>query len=263
MVGFRWQLFVILAVITVLLWVAWRFLHDISLPVTWKWVLGYAVVMTLGIELIYEGSKLLDGSFPIHMEILLPAFTLGAIMARPVGENPHVDDAVEGHQDGPESPQEQRVSTIMAAAFMCLVGLSMPLFSADAPAATAGAHNALATLVPPARWGEIVFHVAVITIISNIGKMFPAFCYRREACLRERIALGVGLWPRGEVGGGVIVLSLSYGIGGPVILVAMLSLALNLLLTGGFIVIIKRLISPLYSAGEVQLAADLGQPQIV
>ena len=56
------------------------------------------------------------------------------------------------------------------------------------------------------------------------------------------MAVAVGMWPRGEVGAGVLVLSLSYGIGGPVVTVAMLSLALNLMLTGVFILIVKRLI---------------------
>jgi hypothetical protein len=55
--------------------------------------------------------------------------------------------------------------------------------------------------------------------------------------------VAIGMWPRGEVGAGVLVLSLSYGIGGPVVTVAMLSLALNLALTGVFIVAVKRLIA--------------------
>ena len=42
--------------------------------------------------------------------------------------------------------------------------------------------------------------------------------------------------PRGEVGAGVLVISLSYGIGGPIVTIAMLSLALNLMLTGIFII---------------------------
>ncbi len=50
------------------------------------------------------------------------------------------------------------------------------------------------------------------------------------------------MFPRGKVGAGVLVISLSYGIGGSMITVAMLSLALNLLLTGAFIVVVKRLI---------------------
>jgi flagellar biogenesis protein FliO len=49
-------------------------------------------------------------------------------------------------------------------------------------------------------------------------------------------------WPRGEVGAGVVVISLGYGVGGPAVTVAVLSLALNLLLTGFFIWIVKRLI---------------------
>ena len=67
-------------------------------------------------------------------------------------------------------------------------------------------------------------------------------CYRREAHWRHRLAVAVGMWPRGEVGAGVLVLSVSYGIGGPVVTVAMLSLALNLALTGVFILIVKQLI---------------------
>jgi len=61
--------------------------------------------------------------------------------------------------------------------------------------------------------------------------------------LHERLALAIGLWPRGEVGAGVLIISISYGIGGPVVAVAALSLALNLVLTGGFIWIVKRLLS--------------------
>jgi hypothetical protein len=51
------------------------------------------------------------------------------------------------------------------------------------------------------------------------------------------------MWPRGEVGAGILVLSLNYGIGGPIVTVAMLSLALNLALTGVFILIVKKLMS--------------------
>ena len=53
------------------------------------------------------------------------------------------------------------------------------------------------------------------------------------------------MWPRGEVGAGVLVISLSYGIGGPIVTIAMLSLALNLMLTGLFIYIVRRLTAPL------------------
>ena len=97
----------------------------------------------------------------------------------------------------------------------------------------------------PISWSMVALHVLAITFISNLGKMFPALCYRREAHWRERLAISVGMWPRGEVGAGVLVISISYGIGGPIVTIAMLSLALNLLLTGVFIYFVKRLTSPL------------------
>ena len=81
-----------------------------------------------------------------------------------------------------------------------------------------------------ARQAELMdnhIKVLAITALSNVGKMFPAFCYRREAALRERLALSVGMFPRGEVGAGVLVISLSYGLGGPALTVAVLSLALR------------------------------------
>ncbi len=248
MVGWRWQLGVIIVVAVFLLWAAWTFLHEVRIPITWPWVLSYAIGVTAIVEVVYFGSKAFDHSFPIHLEVLLPAFVLGCIMARPAGQDPHVDDAVEGHQDGPESPSEQRVSTIISAMFMCLVGLSMPLFLGRAGGLPEthvvenGAH-ALASVTPAMGWGQIAIHVWWITVLSNLGKMFASLCYRYEATWRERLALSIGLWPRGEVGGGVLVLSLSYGINGPVMLVAILSLALNLLLTGFFIVLIKRLLA--------------------
>ena len=94
-------------------------------------------------------------------------------------------------------------------------------------------------------WGWLALHVLAVTILSNLGKMYPFFCYRNEANWRQRLAVAIGMWPRGEVGAGVLVLSLSYGIGGPIVTVAMLSLALNLALTGLFIFIIKKLIPEL------------------
>jgi hypothetical protein len=94
------------------------------------------------------------------------------MLARPAGHDPHVDDAREGHQEGPAEPGEQRVATIMSACFMVLVGLSMPVIPREG-----------------INWGVVAVHVVLITVLSNIGKMFPAFCYRQEATLRERLAL--------------------------------------------------------------------------
>jgi hypothetical protein len=51
------------------------------------------------------------------------------------------------------------------------------------------------------------------------------------------------MFPRGEVGAGVLMVSLSYGFSGPATAVAALSLALNLVLTGAIIWVVKRLIA--------------------
>ena len=284
MVGMRWQLAAIVLVIVGLLGIAWRWLHSVRLPVSWPWILAYSAGITVFCEILYLGSLTIDSSVPLHLEVLLPAFVVGCVLARPAGHDPHgqvsrSDDAREGHQEGPAGAAEQRVATAVSAIFMVLVGLSMPPL-AGAPPAPPGAAKVTSApadsweLFPPALaadaptpqkpalaydgvpaevlaakdafpgWGMIAVHVLVITLLSNLGKMFPTFCYRREATLRERFALSLGMCPRGEVGAGVLVVALSYGLGGPALTIAVLSLALNLLLTGPLIVVVKRLLGP-------------------
>ena len=261
MVGLAWQLGVVIVVMALMVTVAYVFLHKIRIPITWPWVLGYAGGITGISELIYSGSKIIDESVPIHIEVLLPAFVLGCVVAYPTGQSAH------GVID---SSSERRASMLVASVFMVLVGLSMPMVlgsasesgkraiestieptlrAAGAPTGEAAAAE-VGTLIglgrvtamqPAMSWALITLHVLLVTIVSNLGKMFPALCYREKAHWRERLALAVGMWPRGEVGAGVLVISLSYGIGGPIVTIAMLSLALNLLLTGVFIYMVKKI----------------------
>jgi len=279
MVGLAWQLGGVVVLMAVMLVVAYVFLHQVTLPVTWRWVLGYSVAIALVSELIYAGSKVIDPSVPIHIEVLLPAFMLGCI-ARPRGHGGETALAIEhALHETLERPDEQNAATIISGVFMVLVGLSMPSVfgggeaaapdpqhvtypghSLDAAAPYAAVEETRAEAraesertgepagtvtasQPSLGWGMIALHVVAVTIFANLGKMFPAFCYRREVHWRHRLAVAIGMWPRGEVGAGVLVLSLSYGIGGPIVTVAMLSLALNLALTGVFIVVVKRLIA--------------------
>ena len=277
MVGLAWQLGVIVVFMAALLTVAYVFLHRVRIPVTWPWVLGYAAGITAVSEAIYKSSKLIDESVPIHIEVLLPAFVLGCVMAFPQSEPEQAeakkDTGAHGHA-AIETPTEQRVATVIAAVFMVLVGLSMPLVlsgdsaiqggatteefepslhaggspEAEKAAAVVGASQQIGRITaaqPAMGWAAIGLHVMLVTLISNLGKMFPAFCYRKEAHWRERMACAIGMWPRGEVGAGVLIISLSYGIGGPIVTVAMLSLAMNLLLTGVFIYGVKKLTAPL------------------
>ena len=65
--------------------------------------------------------------------------------------------------------------------------------------------------------------------------------FYRNHSIKERLALSIGMFTRGEVGAGVIFIALGYNIGGAVLLISVLTLVLNLILTGGFVLIVKRL----------------------
>lgn len=216
MVGWKWPLLVVVAVIAVLLWLGWRYLHRLRFPSSCPWLLLYAAVLTGVCEAVYLVSKGYDASAPVHFEVLLPAFVLGSVLARP---HPHA-----AYAEVEETVAEKWIVTGMSACFMLLVGLSAPVIPREG-----------------INWGLIAGHVVLVTVLSNVGKMFPALCYRKEATWRERLALAIGMFPRGEVGAGVLVISLSYGLTGPALTVAVLSLALNLLCTGLFIWSVKKL----------------------
>ena len=223
-VGLAWQLGVVVLVMAGLMWLAWRYMHTLRVPTSWPWVLGYAVGLAVVVEAIYAGSKLLDPRVPIHLEILLPAFALGCVLAKP-----------QRHEVG----KDEHASTVISAGFMVLVGLSLPPVLAAVPAAAT-----YTALQPYPSAGVLALHVLAVTVLCNLGKMLPLVFYRKEASLRERLGVCVAMFPRGEVGAGVLVVGLGYGIGGPVLTVAMLSLTLNLILTGAFILLVKTLIKP-------------------
>jgi Kef-type K+ transport system membrane component KefB len=160
-----------------------------------------------------------DDVVPVHFEVLLPAFVLGCVIAH--GREAH-DHDIGG----------ARASAVVSAAFMLLVGLSMPVMGGSDPSGEAWP-----------GWGTIALHTLALTVLANLGKMVPLLCYRREVGWHDRLALCIGMWPRGEVGAGVLVVSLAYGISGARVTAATLCLALNLLCTGLFIIGVKRLIA--------------------
>jgi Kef-type K+ transport system membrane component KefB len=239
---------VVLAVVVIgLIWVAWKYVRFLKVPATWPWAMLYSAGIVAASEGINLGGKALTEDMPVTVEAILLAFMLGSILARSRGRShPSYD---------PENQREQSASVMVSACFMALTGLSLPGILSPALAQSAeGSPMAIRFAgVPPEvlaqkdmfpGWGVIAIHVLVVSVVSNIGKMFPALCYRREADRRQRLALAIGMFPRGEVGAGMLVLSLSYGVHGPALTVAVLSLALNLLSSGLFVVIIKKLASP-------------------
>lgn len=226
MVGLVWQLGGILVAIGVMLILGWKYYRKASWPASWPWVFLYAFGITLVSETLYYFTKNTETNIGLHIEVLLPAFLLGCALKTRAQENVTVPG-----EDEPGTSHEETAGLFVSCAFMFLVGFSMPL--------AFGEHSVLNLNMSA---GTVIFHVIMITLLSNIGKMFASVCYRKEASLKERIAVSVAMFPRGEVGAGVLAVSLGYGISGAFVAIAFLSLALNLMLTGLFILIVKKLL---------------------
>jgi len=217
-VGFKPQLIVVLFVSAFLLLLAWYRFHSIRMRASWAWILLYALLIASAAEAVHWVSLLVDEVAPVHFEVLLPAFVLGCMIVHPPARER-------------DEKTEERAATLVSGVFMVLVGLSLPFLFG---------RNETEAAMP---WAWVAVHVAVVTLLSNVGKMFPLLCYRKEATIRERLALCVGMFPRGEVGAGVLMVSMSYGLGRAQYTVAILSLALNLVLTGVFITAVRALIA--------------------
>lgn len=240
MVGFRLEVIVILIVVTALLAFGWRALARYNIRQEWWAILLYAV----GVIFV---TWIVNRLFHIHIEVLLPAFVLGMVM-----RHKHIDTKI-----------EHRVSTGISFFFMLLVGLSMPYFiggGMEAFSASSGAEGGAPSILgsqPMMSWGMIAFHVLIVSILSNVGKLVPLFFYR-DRMFEERLALSVGMFTRGEVGAGIIFIALGYQIGGPALIISVLTLVFNLILTGGFVVWVKRLALKAYGATPTVPASTTG-----
>ncbi len=223
MIGLKWQMGAMLAVVVLLLVLGWKKLNKYDVPQNWKAIIFYSAIIFGVTHIIYIISKnILGHTEAIHIEVLLPAFVAGMVM-----KNRHF-----------ESVTEARVSTTISYLFMFLVGMSMP-FVLDGGASSADSGSVIAE-VPMMSWGEIGFHVVMVSILSNLGKLVPIFFYR-DRKFSERLAVSVGMFTRGEVGAGVIFIAIGYNLGGNALVISALTLVLNLILTGGFVLWVQRL----------------------
>lgn len=224
MIGMKWQLGIIILIVIVLLYVGWKQLNKFNLHQGWKSLLFYSLILVIFCQGLYIITKSMFGvDSAIHIEVLLPAFVLGMIM-----RTQHIT-----------CPVDQKISLSISYLFMFLVGISTPLFLGIDFNAASGSGNAI-DAVPAMSWGEIAVHVLIVSALSNIGKMFPVFFYRDHS-LTERMALSIGMFTRGEVGAGIIFIAIGYNLGGPLLIISLLTIVLNLILTGFFVVIVKRL----------------------
>ncbi len=206
----------------------------------WWAILTYSVVVFGVTQLVYLLSKYYFGEEgSIHIEVLLPAFVLGMVM-----KTRHV-----------ESRGERMAASGISFLFMFLVGLSMPLFI-GMTAATGEAASSVTGSQPMMSWGVIAFHVVIVSLLSNLGKLFPMFFYR-DRKLSERLALSIGMFTRGEVGAGVIFIALGYSLGGPALVISVLTLVLNLVLTGIFVVWVKKLALRTYAPEEFDAVSTI------
>jgi hypothetical protein len=205
---------------------AYYCIHWLKVPTSNGWIALYALLvwcMTYGFDYVTD----------LHLEVLVPAFALGCVI-----KSGHLHGSAEyGDTGGQTKRREMSAEAILDWAikggFMLLAGMALP----------------------PIQLGQVsiamvVAHVILITIVSNIGKCVPMMAYRNEAHLRQRLALSIGMFPRGEVGIGVLLVSLEIfreqnmlhlAAVQQSMTIGALSLALNLALTGVFILAVIRL----------------------
>ena len=224
MIGMQWQMGVILATVILLLWFGWKKMAAYTLRCDWMSLLLYAALTYGATYVIYILTKHFFGEEgSVHIEVLLPAFVLGMVMK-------HSSCA---------SKADDRAASFISLLFMLMVGMSMPLIDFKQSGAVCDSASLISS-IPMMSGGEIALHVLVVTLLSNLGKLAPMLFYRDHS-LTERLALSVGMFARGEVGAGVIFIALGYNIGGPILLISVLTLVLNLILTVGFVYIVKYL----------------------
>lgn len=236
MVGMKWELLAIVVIVTALLVIGWRKMGHYNMPQYWQAILMYAILIYGITYVIYLGSKTLflleEG---IHIEVLLPAFVLGMIM-----RHKHLD-----------APSEIRATDSISYLFMLLVGVSMPAFFGVDFAAQAEASSSIIASQPIMSWQMILLHVVVVSALSNLGKLFPMLFYRHRQW-RERLALSIGMFTRGEVGAGIIFIALSYNLGGPALIISVLTIVFNLILTGIFVVWVEKLTRRAYELEQTE-----------
>ena len=227
LIGFAPKLLILVVVVFSLLAAAYFCIHWLRVPTSNAWVALYALsvwIVSFAFEYVTD----------LHLDVLVPAFALGCII-----KSDHLHGSAEyGATNEGVSSQDPKWQALLdwgiKGGFMLLAGMALP------PLQLGGM-----------GLGAVILHVILITLLSNIGKCVPLAAYTTAATARERLALCVGMFPRGEVGIGVLLVSLEIFrqqnlVGLPGVQESMtiggLSLALNLALTGVFIMAVIRLL---------------------
>jgi Kef-type K+ transport system membrane component KefB len=227
LIGFQPKLLILVLAVLLFLCAAYFCIHWLEVPTSNGWIAVCAL-------LVWCMTSAFDYATGLHAEVLVPAFALGCVI-----KSDHLHGSAEyagasGATSAHEPGWQRSLDWGIKGGFMLLAGMALP----------------------PIQLGDmgivaVAAHVGLITIVSNIGKCLPMAAYKSEATLRQRLALSVGMFPRGEVGIGVLLVSLEIFrqqnlLDSPAVQQSMaigaLSLALNLALTGVFIIVVIRLL---------------------
>ncbi len=227
LIGFEPKLLVLVLAVFLFLAAAYFCIHWLAVPTSNGWIALYAL-------LVWSVTYAFDYTTDLHLEVLVPAFALGCVI-----KSDHLHGSAEyaaaNTKPAVQEPTSQAILDWgIKGGFMLLAGMALPPIQL-------GGMGIIAVAV----------HVVLLTIVSNIGKCLPLAAYKNEATLRDRLALSIGMFPRGEVGIGVLLVSLEIFrqqnmLDSPAVKQSMtigaLSLALNLALTGVFIMMVIRLL---------------------
>lgn len=226
MIGMKWQMVAVVFIVIFLVYIGWKYLGRFNIRQNWQYIMLYSVLVVAVTHSIYIiTASLFVEDEGIHIEVLLPAFVLGMLM-----RHVHIDNK-----------GERNVTTGVSLIFMLLVGMSMPHFMGSALLTEYPVDKgSVLGSQPMLSATTIALHVLAVTLLSNIGKLVPLFFYR-ERLIEERLAISVGMFTRGEVGAGIIFIALGYNIGGPALVISVMTLVLNLILTGIFVVWVRKL----------------------
>ena len=227
LIGFEPKLLVLVLAVFLFLAAAYFCIHWLVVPTSNGWIALYAL-------LVWSMTYAFDYATDLHLEVLVPAFALGCVI-----KSDHLHGSAEyaAASAKPSRCTNQRPSHSR-------LGHQRGFHVArrhGSAADSIGRHGNSRGRCPR----------DALTIVSNIGKCLPLAAYKNEATLRERLALSIGMFPRGEVGIGVLLVSLEIFrqqnmLDSPAVQQSMtigaLSLALNLALTGVFIMMVIRLL---------------------
>ena len=225
LIGFEPKLLILILAVVLFLAAAYFCIHWLPVPTSNVWIAMYA-------GLVWAGTYAFGYMTDLHLEVLVPAFALGCVIKSDHLHGSAEYAGTEREASANENTAQATLEWAIKGGFMLLAGMALP----------------------PIQLGEmavvtVLAHVILITLVSNVGKCVPMMAYSDEASLRQRMALSIGMFPRGEVGIGVLLVSLDIFrqqnmLHSPAIqqsmTIAGLSLALNLALTGIFIMAMIR-----------------------